>query len=65
MSRTTRRSGSNKRNQRRVSVRAVRRAHPDSVQISRALITFALEQAAQEAAAEADQKRRQREPRHG
>ena len=44
---------------RQVSVRAVRRTHPDTERLSRALMTFALEQAANEAAAEADAKRRQ------
>lgn len=57
MARTSRRTNSNKR-KRNVSVRAVRRSHPDSQQLSRALVNFALEQAAQEAAAEAEQRQR-------
>lgn len=58
MARTTRRSSENRKGQRRVSVRAVRRTQPDNQQLSRALMQFALEQAAQEAAAEADSRRR-------
>lgn len=43
---------------RQLSVRAVRRTHPDTERLSRTLLDFALQQAAAEAAAQADAKRR-------
>lgn len=46
---------------RRVSVRAVRRAQPDSKRLSRALVSFALQQAADEAAAQAEAEGRTQE----
>lgn len=58
MTRTKRRRDKGERNPRRVSVRAVRRTQPDTKQLSRALITYALQQAADEAAAEAAQRTR-------
>lgn len=48
---------------RHLSVRAVRRQPPDNSKLTRALITFALQQAADEAEAEADDRRRRREGR--
>lgn len=44
---------------REVSVRAVRRRHPDTKPMSRALISYALQQAADEAAAEAERRRQE------
>jgi hypothetical protein len=58
MSRTIR-GKSSKQRQRRLSVRAVRRSNPDPKRLSRALITYALEQAATEAAAESEQERKE------
>jgi hypothetical protein len=58
MSRTIR-NRSTKSTQRRLSVRAVRRADPDHKRLSRALVNYAIEQAAAEAAA-----RREQEQRH-
>lgn len=45
-------------NPRRVSARGVRRAQLDNKKLSRALINFALQQAAEEAAAEQEAQRR-------
>ena len=59
MSRTPNRMGKPQGRRRQVSVRAVRRTHPDTERLSKALINFALQQAANEAAAEADAKRRE------
>jgi len=49
--------------QRRISVRAVRREQPDVRKLSRALLQYAVEQAAAEAAAQADHERRAAEAR--
>jgi len=48
--------------QRHISVRAVRREQPDVRKLSRALIRYAVEQAAAEAAAQADHEATAQEP---
>ena len=48
--------------QRRISVRAVRRESLDTERLSRALLSHALQQAAEEAAAEADARRQKDTP---
>ena len=58
MARAPRKRGKAQGHQRQVSVRGVRRTHPDTDRLSKALMNFALQQAANEAAAEAEAKRR-------
>lgn len=54
MTRAPRNNAKPIKHRRQVSVRAVRRLQPDAERLSRALLNFALQQAAAEAAAEAE-----------
>ena len=57
MPRASRKPGKPSGRRRQISVRAVRRTHPDTERLSRALMNFALQRAANEAAAEAEAKK--------
>ena len=59
---TARKPRKSRSQNRRLSVRAVRRSDPDVRRLGRALIYYAHEQAAAEAAAEAEDKRATEQP---
>lgn len=62
---TTKKNSKGNRKERHVSVRSVRRSEPDVRRLGRALIHYALQQAADEAAAEAEasKSKQQEKPR--
>ncbi len=65
MAKQTRKVNSRGGRQRRISVRSVRKSPPDIRHLSRALMQYALEQAAAEAAAQAEAEDRQNQERQG